>query len=98
MFMKIKPLHDRIVVERIAEDTKSAGGIVIPDNAQEKPTQGKVLAVGPGAPLDNGKIRAPDVKKGDRVLFGKYSGAEIKIDGSDYVILKEEDLLAVLTK
>ncbi len=96
--MKIKPLHDRIVVERLAEDTKSAGGIVIPDNAQEKPTQGKVLAVGPGAPLDNGKIRAMDVKKGDRVLFGKYSGTEIKIDGTDYVILKEEDVLGVMSK
>ncbi len=96
--MKIKPLHDRIVVERVAEDTKSAGGIVIPDNAQEKPTQGKVMAVGPGAPLDNGKVRALDVKKGDRVLFGKYSGAEIKIDGTDYVILKEEDVLGVISK
>ncbi len=96
--MKIKPLHDRIVVERIAEDSKSAGGIVIPDNAQEKPTQGKVVAVGPGAVLDNGKVRALDVKKGDRVLFGKYSGSEIKLEGVEYVILKEEDVLGVLSK
>jgi chaperonin GroES len=94
--MKIKPLHDRIVVERVAEEAKSAGGILIPDAAQEKSTQGDVVAVGPGAPLDNGEVRALTVKKGDRILFGKYAGTEVKLEGSDYVILKEEDVLAVL--
>ena len=94
--MKIKPLHDRIVVERVAEEAKSAGGILIPDNAQEKSTQGTVMAVGPGAPLDNGDVRALTVKKGDRILFGKYAGTEVKLEGSEYVILKEEDVLAVL--
>jgi chaperonin GroES len=95
-FMKFKPLHDRIVVKRLAEEQKTAGGILIPDNAQEKPQQGEVMAVGPGAYLDNGEIRALTVKKGDRVLFGKYSGSEVKIDGDDYVIMREEDVLAVL--
>jgi len=94
--MKFKPLHDRIVVKRLAEEQKSAGGILIPDNAQEKPQQGEVMAVGPGAYLDNGEVRALTLKKGDRVLFGKYSGSEVKIDGDDYVIMKEEDVLAVL--
>ena len=94
--MKIKPLHDRIVVERVAEEAKSAGGILIPDNAQEKSTQGDVVAVGPGAQLDNGEIRELVVKKGDRILFGKYAGTEVKLDGDEYVILKEEDVLAVL--
>ena len=94
--MKIKPLHDRIVVERVAEEAKSAGGILIPDNAQEKSTQGTVMAVGPGALLDNGDVRALTVKKGDRILFGKYAGTEVKLEGSEYVILKEEDVLAVL--
>jgi chaperonin GroES len=94
--MKLKPLHDRIVVKRLAEEQKSSGGILIPDNAQEKPQQGEVMAVGPGAYLDNGEIRAMSVKKGDRVLFGKYSGSEVKIDGDEYVIMKEEDVLAVL--
>ena len=94
--MKLKPLHDRIVVKRLAEEQKSAGGILIPDNAQEKPQQGEVMAVGPGAYLDSGEVRAMTVKKGDRVLFGKYSGSEVKIDGDDYVIMKEEDVLAVL--
>ena len=96
--MKFKPLHDRIVVKRLAEEQKSAGGILIPDNAQEKPQQGEVMAVGPGAYLDNGEVRALTVKKGDRVLFGKYSGSEVKIDGDEYVIMKEEDVLAVLGK
>ena len=94
--MKLKPLHDRIVVKRLAEEQKSSGGILIPDNAQEKPQQGEVMAVGPGAYLDNGEVRAMTVKKGDRVLFGKYSGSEVKIDGDEYVIMKEEDVLAVL--
>jgi len=94
--MKLKPLHDRIVVKRLAEEQKSAGGILIPDNAQEKPQQGEVVAVGPGAALDSGEIRALTVKAGDRVLFGKYSGSEVKIDGEELVIMKEEDVLAVL--
>jgi chaperonin GroES len=94
--MKFKPLHDRILVERVAEESKSTGGILIPDNAREKPQQGLVEAVGPGAVLDNGNIREPSVKKGDRILFGKYSGSEIKLDGKEYVIMREEDVLAVL--
>ena len=94
--MKFKPLHDRILVERVAEESKSSGGILIPDNAREKPQQGLVEAVGPGAALDNGKIREMSVKKGDRILFGKYSGSEVKLDGKEYVIMREEDVLAVL--
>jgi chaperonin GroES len=94
--MNFRPLHDRILVERVAEETKSAGGILIPDNAREKPQQGIVTAVGPGAVLENGNVRAPDVKKGDRILFGKYSGSELKLDGKEYVIMKEEDVMAVL--
>ncbi len=94
--MNFRPLHDRVLVERVAEETKSAGGILIPDNAREKPQQGIVTAVGPGAILENGKVRAPDVKKGDRILFGKYSGSELKLDGKEYVIMKEEDVMAVL--
>ena len=94
--MNFRPLHDRILVERVAEETKSAGGILIPDNAREKPQQGIVTAVGPGAMLENGNVRAPSVKKGDRILFGKYSGSELKLDGKEYVIMKEEDVMAVL--
>ena len=94
--MKFRPLHDRVLVERVAEETKSAGGILIPDNAREKPQQGLVEAVGPGATLENGKVRELSVKKGDRILFGKYSGSEIKIDGKEYVIMREEDVMAVL--
>ena len=94
--MNLRPLHDRILVERVAEETKSAGGILIPDNAREKPQQGLVAAVGTGAVLDNGKVRAPSVKKGDRILFGKYSGSEVKLDGKEYVIMREEDVMAVL--
>ena len=94
--MNFRPLHDRVLVERVAEETKSAGGILIPDNAREKPQQGIVTAVGPGAVLENGNVRAPDVKKGDRILFGKYSGSELKLDGKEYVIMKEEDIMAVL--
>ena len=94
--MNFRPLHDRVLVERVAEETKSAGGILIPDNAREKPQQGIVTAVGPGAVLENGKVRAPEVKKGDRILFGKYSGSELKLDGKEYVIMKEEDVMAVL--
>ena len=94
--MNFRPLHDRVLVERVAEETKSAGGILIPDNAREKPQQGIVTAVGSGAILENGNVRAPGVKKGDRILFGKYSGSELKLDGKEYVIMKEEDVMAVL--
>jgi chaperonin GroES len=94
--MKFRPLHDRILVERVAEETKSSGGILIPDNAREKPQQGLVEAVGSGAVLENGKVREPSVKKGDRILFGKYSGSELKLDGKEYVIMREEDVMAVL--
>ena len=86
--MKFRPLHDRVLVERVAEETKSAGGILIPDNAREKPQRFRCL--------DNGSVRAPSVKKGDRILFGKYSGSEIKLDGKEYVIMREEDVMAVL--
>lgn len=94
--MKIKPLHDRIIVEAAAKEEKSAGGIILPDTAQEKPQRGKVLAVGPGKMLDSGKLAPVDVKVGETVLYGKYSGTEVKVDGSDYVILRAEDILAVV--
>jgi chaperonin GroES len=94
--MKIRPLHDRVVIRRTEEERKSPGGIVIPDNAQEKPIQGEVIAVGHGKPLDNGQIRPMDVKVGDRVLFGKYSGSEVKIDGQEVLVMREEDIMAVL--
>ncbi len=94
--MKFRPLHDRVVVKRLEEDTKTAGGIIIPDTAKEKPQQGEVIAVGPGARDETGKINALDVKAGDRVLFGKWSGTEVKIDGQDLLIMKESDILGVL--
>ena len=94
--MKIRPLHDRVVIRRTEEERKSPGGIVIPDNAQEKPVQGEVIAVGHGKPLDNGQVRPMDVKVGDRVLFGKYSGSEVKIDGQEVLVMREEDIMAVL--
>jgi chaperonin GroES len=94
--MKIRPLHDRVVIRRTEEERKSPGGIVIPDNAQEKPIQGEVIAVGNGKPLDNGQTRPMDVKVGDRVLFGKYSGSEVKIDGQEVLVMREEDIMAVL--
>jgi chaperonin GroES len=94
--MKFRPLHDRVVVKRIEEDTKSAGGIIIPDTAKEKPMQGEVIAVGPGARDDSGKLVALEVKKGDRVLFGKWSGTEVKIDGTDLLIMKESDILGIV--
>ena len=94
--MKFRPLHDRVVVKRLEEDTKTAGGIIIPDTAKEKPQQGEVIAVGPGARDENGKVNALDVKVGDRVLFGKWSGTEVKIDGQDLLIMKETDILGVL--
>jgi chaperonin GroES len=89
-------LHDRVVVKRLEEDTKTAGGIIIPDTAKEKPQQGEVVAVGPGARDDQGKIVALEVKAGDRVLFGKWSGTEVKIDGEDLLIMKESDILGIL--
>ena len=94
--MKIRPLHDRVVVERIEGETKSAGGIVIPDAAAEKPDQGKVIAVGNGKILEDGKVRPLDVKVGDRVLFGKWSGTEVKVGGEDLLIMKESDILGVI--
>jgi chaperonin GroES len=94
--MNIRPLHDRVVVKRTEEERTSAGGIVIPDSAAEKPQKGEVVAVGNGKVTDSGDLRALDVKVGDQVLFGKYSGTEIKIDGEDVLIMKEEDILGVL--
>jgi chaperonin GroES len=94
--MKVRPLHDRILVKREEETEEKIGGIIIPDTAKEKPQRGKVVAVGNGKILDDGKRVALDVKSGDRILFGKYSGNEVKIDGDDYLILREEDVLAIL--
>jgi chaperonin GroES len=94
--MNIKPLYDRVVIKRMEEEKMSAGGIVIPDSATEKPIRGEVLAVGGGKALDNGTVRAPQVKVGDKVLFGKYSGTEVKLDGNEILVVKEDDILAVL--
>jgi chaperonin GroES len=94
--MKFKPLHDRVVVERLDSDEKTAGGIIIPDSAQEKPMQGKILAVGSGARDDSGKIQPLDVKEGDTILFGKWSGTEVKIDGKDLLIMKESDVMGII--
>src|SRR6202140_1344432 len=94
--MKFRPLHDRVVVKRIDADAKSAGGIIIPDSAQEKPSQGEVIAVGPGGRDESGKLIPIDLKKGDRVLFGKWSGTEVKIDGVEYLIMKESDIMGVI--
>ena len=94
--MNFRPLHDRVVVRRLEEEQKTAGGIIIPDTAKEKPMQGEVVAVGPGARNDKGEVTALDVKAGDRVLFGKWSGTEVKIDGEDLLIMKESDILGVL--
>jgi chaperonin GroES len=94
--MNIRPLHDRLIVKREAEERKSPGGIVIPDTATEKPVFGKVLAVGKGKLLDNGQLRAPDIKVGDKVLFGKYSGTEVKVNGDELVVMREEDVMAVV--
>jgi len=94
--MKFRPLHDRVVVERLESDTKTKGGIIIPDTAKEKPQEGKVIAVGPGARDEAGKIIALDVKAGDRILFGKWSGTEVKIDGADFLIMKESDIMGVV--
>ena len=93
--MKIRPLHDRVIVKRLDPETKSAGGIVIPDSAAEKPQRGKVIAVGKGKILDDGNVRAFDVKVVDNILFGKYSGTEVKVEGDELVVIKEEDVIAV---
>ena len=94
--MKFRPLHDRVVVRRIEEDKKTAGGIIIPDTAKEKPMQGEIIAVGPGARDESGKLVALDVKRGDKILFGKWSGTEVKIDGEELLIMKESDVLGVI--
>ncbi len=94
--MKIRPLHDRVVVRRLEEEAKTAGGIVLPDSAAEKPSQGEVLAVGPGKALDNGEVRAPGVKVGDKVVFGQYGGSTVKIDGEEVLILAETEIFGVL--
>jgi chaperonin GroES len=94
--MKIRPLHDRVVVRRLEEEAKTAGGIVLPDSAAEKPSQGEVLAVGPGKALDNGEIRALDLKVGDKVLFGQYGGSTVKVDGEELLILSEGEIFGVL--
>ncbi len=94
--MKIRPLHDRVVVKRVEEERKSAGGIVIPDNAAEKPDQGEVMAVGKGKILEDGKVRPLDVKVGDRILFGKYSGSTVKIEGTEYLVMREDDIMGIV--
>ena len=97
MSIKIRPLTDRVIVKRLdSEEQKSAGGIIIPDTAKEKPQEGKIIAVGPGKRDDDGKRMKPDLKEGDRVLFGKYAGSEVKIDGVEYLIMREDDILGVL--
>ncbi|MEY4511846.1 MAG: hypothetical protein RLZZ450_3968 [Pseudomonadota bacterium] len=96
--MAIRPLHDRVLIKRVEEEQKTKGGIIIPDTAKEKPAEGKVIAVGNGRVLEDGKVRPLDVKAGDRVLFGKYSGTEVKVDGEEHLILREDDILVVLEK
>jgi chaperonin GroES len=94
--MKIRPLQDRVIVKRIAEEEKSKGGIIIPDTAKEKPQEGKIIAVGKGKPNEDGKVIPLEVKVGDRILFGKYSGSEIKLNGEEHLIMREEDILGVI--
>jgi chaperonin GroES len=94
--MKIRPLNDRVIVKRLEEERTSPGGIVIPDSATEKPVRGEVVAAGPGKALDNGQVRALSVKAGDKVLFGKYAGTEVKVDGQEIVVMREDDIIAVL--
>ena len=96
--MNFKPLHDRVLVKRVESDEKTAGGIIIPDTAQEKPQEGKIVAVGGGAKTEDGKVIPMDVKVGDKVLFGKWSGTEVKIDGKEYSIMKESDIMGISTK
>ncbi|MCC6809156.1 MAG: co-chaperone GroES [Deltaproteobacteria bacterium] len=94
--MAFRPLHDRVIVKRVKEEEKTKGGIIIPDTAKEKPVEGKIIAVGNGKRLDDGTLAKLDLKPGDRVLFGKYSGSEVKIDGEEHIIMREEDILGVL--
>jgi chaperonin GroES len=94
--MKFRPLHDRVLVRRLEAEEKTGGGIIIPDTAKEKPMEGEVVAVGPGARSEDGKLHAPDVRVGDRILFGKWSGTEVKIEGTDLLILKESDIMGVI--
>ena len=94
--MKFRPLHDRVLVKRIDEDEKSPGGIIIPDTAKEKPSEGKVVAVGSGSKAEDGKVTTLDVKKGDKILFGKWSGTEVTVDGDDLIIMKESDILGII--
>ncbi len=94
--MKMRPLHDRVVIRRVDEEAKTAGGILLPGNAAEKPSQGEVIAVGKGISLENGDLRALDVKAGDKVLFGQYAGSTVKIDGQEYLIMKESEIFAIL--
>jgi chaperonin GroES len=96
--MKLRPLQDRVIVKRVEEETKTAGGIFIPETAKEKPQQGEIIAVGKGKTTEDGKLLPLDVKAGDKVLFGKYAGSEIKLDGVDYIIMREDDILGVLEK
>ena len=96
--LKIRPLHDRVIIKRLEEERKSAGGILIPDSATENPIKGKVIAVGKGKILENGEVRALDVKVGDNILFGKYSGTEVKVDGDELLVMREEDIMAVIEK
>ncbi|MFQ5582429.1 MAG: co-chaperone GroES [Mariprofundaceae bacterium] len=96
MTTKVRPLHDRVIVRRLDEEEKSAGGIIIPDTAKEKPVQGEVIAAGKGKILENGDVRPLDVKKGDRVIFSKYAGTEIKLDGTEYLMMREDDILGVI--
>ena len=95
--MNFKPLHDRVLVKRVASDEKTAGGIIIPDTAQEKPMEGVVLEVGSGSRNENGKLEPLDVKKGDKILFGKWSGTEVKMNGDEYLIMKESDIMGIIT-
>ena len=94
--MKVRPLHDRVIVKRLEDERKSPGGIVIPDTAAEKPVQGRIVAVGKGKILEDGQVRPLDVKVGDKILFGKYSGTEVKVDGEELVVMREEDVMAVI--
>ena len=94
--MKIRPLHDRVIVRRMEEERTTAGGIVIPDSATEKPSQGEIVAVGNGKITDSGELRALDVKAGDKILFGKYAGTEVKVDGEELLVMREEDIVAVI--
>ena len=96
--MKIRPLHDRVIVRRLEEERKSPGGIVIPDTAKEKPIQGEIVAVGHGKILEDGKVRPLDVKVGDRILFGKYTGQAVKVEGTEYLVMREDDIMGIVAK